>query len=154
MGRIQMIKATSIDRTGFALVTTILIILVLSVLAVGIVWLAATEKQIISAELTHNQSLFSADAGGEAAINFIRLSDLPPQIQDFTTMSVNSVGSTNIAGTQNYDYSCLYANKSARPGWGVDYKDYGYRVLSHGTASRTGESGTRLILSRLFREGY
>ncbi len=142
------------NREGFAMVTTLLMVLVLSVMAVGVVWIATSEKKTVFAESVHVQSLFSADAGSEAGINFIRVSDSPPQIQDFNNMTVRSVGETGIAGSQTYDYSCQYVTKRPRPGWGVEYLDYDYQVMSHGTASRNGESGVQVVVSRLFREGY
>ena len=143
-----------VNREGFAMVTTLLIVLVLAVIAVGVVWLATSEKKTVFAGMVHEQSLFSADAGGEAAINFVRFSDFPPQIQDFGTMSVSIVGETTIVGSQTYEYSCLFETKRPRPGWGVEYADYDYLVLSRGTASIEGESGIQLAVSRLFKEGY
>ena len=59
------------DRDGFALVTTLLILLVLSVIAVGAAWLASSEKRASFAESVHLSAVYSADAGGEAGINFL-----------------------------------------------------------------------------------
>ena len=65
------------------MVTTLLVVLILSVLAVGVAWIAGSEKKTSFAEAVHVRSVFAADAGGEAAINFIRMSDAPPTILDF-----------------------------------------------------------------------
>jgi len=148
------ISPAQTGREGFAMVTTLLMVLVLGVIAVGVVWLSTSEKKTTFAEGVHVSSVFSADAGGEAAINFVRVSDSPPQITDFATNTVRSTATTNIAGSQNYDYDCRYLQKRPKPGWGVEYLDYDYRVLSNGTASREGRSGVQVVVSRLFKEGY
>ncbi len=141
-------------REGFAMVTALLVVLVLSVLAVGAVWLATSEKKTTMAEATHVQSVFSADAGGEAAINFIRVSDAPPQILDFTTMAVRTQPNTSLEGSQEYNYDVNFVRKSPKPGWGVDYLDYDYNVAALGGAGRQGNSGVAVVVSRLFKEGY
>ena len=143
-----------VNREGFAMATTLLIVLVLSILAIAAVWLANTEKRTSFAESVHISSVFSADAGGEAGINFLRLRERPPLIVDFSDMTVRDQGTTLIQGSQNYEYSCRYLAKRPRPGWGIEYLDYDYEVASTGTASQDGRSGVALIASRLFREGY
>jgi Tfp pilus assembly protein PilX len=142
------------DREGFALVTTLLIILVLSVIAVGAAWLASTEKRVSFAEGVHMRATFAADAGGEAGINFLRLVDEPPGILDFSDFRVHSEGTTNVHGSQRYTYDTHYVRKRPRPGWGTNFLDYDYRVVSTGQASTQGETGVELIASRLFKEGY
>lgn len=144
----------TVDREGFALVTTLLMVLVLGVIAVGVVWMANSEKKTSFAEQVHVTSLFSADAGGEAGINFVRIADAPPQIVDFGTMTVGSTGETGISGSQTYEYDCRYIQKRPKPGWGVDYLDYDYRINSHGEASQDGQSNVGVVVSRLFKEGY
>lgn len=144
----------AINREGFAMVTTLLVVLILSVLAVGVAWIASSEKKTSFAETVHIRSVYSADAGGEAAINFIRLSEIPPVVQDFGTRLVRNQGQTNLKDSQTYDYSAFFVRKRPKPGWGMDYLDYDYRINSHGTASRLGESGVELVVSRLYKEGY
>jgi hypothetical protein len=146
--------SAGLGREGFAMVTTLLVVLILSVLAVGVVWMAGSEKKTTFASSVHVQSIFSADAGGEAAINFVRLSDTPPAILDFANMTVRVQGRTALDGTQAYDYNTRFLRKRPKPGWGVDYLDYDYRIASRGTASRAGESSVELVVSRLFKEGY
>ncbi len=142
------------DREGFALVTTLLIVLVLSVLALAVAWLATSEKKISFAEGVHVSSVFSADAGGEAGINFLRLSDSPPHITDFANNQVLGIGETNVMNSQSYEYDAFYRGKSARPGWGVEFMDYDYTLASTGRSSTRGESQVQLVASRLFKEGY
>ena len=142
------------DREGFAMVTTLLIVLVLSVLAVAVAWLASSEKKTSFAEGVHVRSVFSADAGGEAGINFLRLADSPPHITDYSDNSVLNIAETPVLDSQTYEFDCFYSGKSHRPGWGVEFMDYDYRVDSTGRASTKGESNVELIASRLFKEGY
>ena len=148
------ITGPALNREGFAMVTTLLVVLILSVLAVGVAWIAGTEKKTTFAESVHVRSVYSADAGGEAAINFLRMSEIPPVVQDFGTLLVRSQGTTALQGSQTFDYDAFFIRKSPKPGWGMDYLDYDYRIASHGTASRLGESGVELVVSRLYKEGY
>lgn len=141
-------------REGFALVTAVLVVLVLSVLAVGVAWIAGTEKKTTHAESVRVRSLFAADAGGEAGINFIRTSDSPPRIIDFGDNSVRNQGATGLVGSQNYAYEALYLRRVPKPGWGVDYKDYDYRIGADGRAARDGQASVDVVVSRLFKEGY
>ncbi len=155
MSHTEMKTTTSaLDREGFAMVTTILVVLILSVLAVGVAWIASSEKKTTFAEAVHMQSVFSADAGGEAGINFLRMSDTPPPIIDFSTRLVRSQGSTTLQGSQTFEYEAFFLQKRLKPGWGLDYLDYDYLIASEGAASRTGESGVDLVASRLYMQGY
>jgi type II secretory pathway component PulK len=148
------ISRTASSRDGFAMVTALLVVLVLSVLAVGAAWLATSEKKTASAEATHLRSVFSADAGGEAAINFVRTSNTPPQILDFGTMAVRSQATTALEGSQQYNYDVNFNRRAPKPGWGPEYQDFDYRIAALGQASRTGESGVQVVVSRLFKVGY
>jgi hypothetical protein len=141
-------------RDGFAMVTALLVVLVLSVLAVGAAWLARSEKKTTVAEAVHLRSVFAADAGGEAAINFVRTSNLPPQILDFGTMAVRNQTTTTLEGSQQYSYDVNFERKRLKPGWGVDYLDYDYEIGSQGEASRLGQSGVQVVVSRMYKEGY
>jgi hypothetical protein len=141
-------------REGFAMVTTLLVVLILSVLAVGVAWIASSEKKTSFAESVHVRSVYSADAGGEAAINFLRLSETPPYAQNVGTNLVRSQGSTGLKDSQVFDYRVFHEGYSIKPGWGAEYLDWDFRINSHGTASRLGESGVELLVSRLYRAGY
>jgi len=142
------------DRDGFALVTSLLIILVLSLIAVAAVILSGTEKRTSFAESVHNSAVFSADSGGEAAIHFLRLRDSPPKIIDFVDGTVHSENDAPVMGSQEFDFECQYTQKRPKPGWGVNFLDYDYRVESEGRAAAQGRSDVDLVASRLFREGY
>jgi type II secretory pathway pseudopilin PulG len=136
-----------VDREGFAMVTALLVVLVLSVLAVGATWLASSEKKTTVAEALHVRSVFAADAGSEAGINFIRNSESPP-------MRTHSVDETAIEGTQTYSFDAAFDGREIRPGWGDDYFDYDYRIAALGEAGRTGQSGVAVVVARLYKKGY
>ena len=142
------------DREGFALVTSLLIILLLSLIAVGAVILSSTEKRTSFAESVHASAVLSADSGGEAAIHFLRMSDSPPKILDFADFTVRTETDEAVHGSQEFDYGCVFVQKSPKPGWGVMFLDYDYRVDAVGRASARGRSDVDLVASRLFREGY
>ena len=142
------------DREGFAMVTALLVVLVLSVLAVGVVWLAGTEKKTSWAEGVHMQSVFSADAGGEAAINFLRTSETPPIALD-ANQTVRNQASTNLHDSQAYDYTARFLVARPKPGWDpTKYRDFEYEVQTHGTASQSGDSDIEMVVSRLYQIGY
>ncbi len=143
-----------LGRRGFALVTTMLVVLVLSVLALGAAWMASSEKKTTFAEGTHVRAVLSADAGSEAGINFIRVASAPPRISDFGTMTVANQGNTALMGSQSYAYVCRYQTKRPKPGWGMSYLDYDYSIGSRGQASTQGRSDVQVLVSRLFKEGY
>lgn len=147
-------SARSTGREGFALVTTVLVVLILSVLAVAVAFIASAEKKTSFAEGVHVSSVFSADAGGEAAINFLRTSPTPPRIVDFADNTVRDQGTTALHGSQSFDYDTQFLTKRLKPGWGMDYLDYDYQIGSRGTASIKGESAVNVVASRLFKEGY
>ena len=143
------------DREGFALVTSLLIILLLSLLAVAAVILSSTEKQASFAESVHNSAVFSADAGGEAAIHFLRMSDTPPKIVDATDDTVQTVNDEALQGAQEFDVETQFVRRRPKlGGWSPQFVDYDFRIESSGRAAAAGRSDVDLVASRLFREGY
>jgi Tfp pilus assembly protein PilX len=142
-------------REGFALVSALLIILVLSIIGLGAGLLAGSEKRCSFAECVHARALCSADAGGECAINFLRLSADPPLMVDTETRIVNTVAPTTLEGSQQYAYACRYLGQRPKPGWGIEYLDYDYAVDASGASASEGRSDVALVISRLFyQEGY
>ncbi|MHB8078476.1 MAG: hypothetical protein ACYDIE_04400 [Candidatus Krumholzibacteriia bacterium] len=137
-------------REGFALVSALLIVLVLAIIGIGAGLLAKSEKCCSFAECVHARALCSADAGGERAINFLRLSEDPPLVVDTETQVVSTVALTPLEGSQLYAYSCRYVGQRPKPGWGVEYLDYDYAVDASGAAARAGHSDVALVVSRLF----
>jgi Tfp pilus assembly protein PilX len=148
----------SAGREGFATAVTLLIILVLAIIGLGAAWLATTEKKTSFAESVHLSALYSADSGGESAINYLRLVQAPPAYSG-TNRTVRALNQTVLEGSQSYDFTCNLCNNNPLPamspavGWGSEYRYFNYRVTADGWASREGRSAVRLLASRLFRVG-
>lgn len=142
-------------REGFALVTSLLIILLLSLIAVAAVVIATTEKRTSFAESIHASAVFSADAGAESAIHFLRFSDGPPRIVDFASHTVRNQANTILAGDQAFGFRCQMDGPPTGPeSWGTNYRSFNYRIASTGRAAAGGRSDVDLLASRIFREGY
>lgn len=142
-------------REGFALVTAVLVVLVLSVLAVGVAWIAGTEKKTTHAESVRVRSLFAADAGGEAGINFIRTSDSPPLVVSWADNLVRAQGQTVLDGSQSYAYRAQSLGPPRpKAGWGIGYYDFDYRLAADGQSSRDGRASVDVVVSRLYKLGY
>jgi hypothetical protein len=142
------------NRDGFALVTSLLIILVLSLIAVAAVVLSSTEKRSTFAEGVHQTAVFSADAGSESAIHFLRMSDAPPKIFNTADNTVHALSDEPLEGSQEYDVEAQYLRRRPKSGWGTQFVDYDFRIESSGRAAADGRSDIDLVASRLFREGY
>jgi len=142
------------DREGFALVTSLLIILVLSLIAVAAVVLSSTEKRTTFAEGVHATAVFSADAGSEASIHFLRMSDAPPKIIDSADNKVHAMADEPLVGAQEFDTATHYVRRRPKSGWSTQFVDYDFRIESSGRAAADGRSDVDLVASRLFREGY
>ncbi len=145
-------------REGFALVTALLVVLVLSVLAVGVAWIATSEKKTTFAESVHVRSLYSADAGTEAGINLIRMADAPLQGVSFVDNTVHVQADTPLDGSQTYAYATFFDGAAGIPGWSnstnAGYFDYNYHINADGTASRTGRASVDVQVTRVFKKGY
>ncbi|MBD3222271.1 hypothetical protein GF314_13620 [bacterium] len=150
----RMPDRTPLNQDGFALVTSLLIVLVLSVIALAAVMLSSTEKRSTFAEGVHMTAVFSADAGSEAAIHFLRMSDTPPKIIDAADNVVHAVANEALDDLQEFDCEAQYVRRRPKPGWGTQFVDYDFRVESSGRAAADGRSDVDLVASRLFREGY
>lgn len=155
MTRVARGLAADSRREGFALVSALLIVLVLAVIGLGAAWLASGERRCSFADSVHTRALLSADAGGEAAINFLRLSEEPPLVTDYVSLTVQSVGDTPLEGSQDYAYSCRFLGQRPKPGWGIEWLDFEYGVDARGGASTEGRSDVEMIVSKLYyQEGY
>jgi len=141
-------------REGFALVTTLLIVLVLSVLAVGVAWIATSEKKTTFSESVHVRSLYSADAGTEAGINLIRVADTPPQIVSFADSTIHVQPQTPLDGSQTYSYKAYFQGAREKEGWGEGYVDCYYGIDAAGRAAQNGRAGVDVQAVRLFKSGY
>ena len=141
------------DRRGFALVTTLLVVLVLSILAIGIAWLAGSERTTSHADGVHVRSVLAADAGSEAGINFLRVADRPPAMGTADGI-VAETSDITLSGSQSFSFACAFVSQSFRPGWGVEFPNYDYAIQSSGQAAVKGQGFVKVIASRMFQTGY
>jgi Tfp pilus assembly protein PilX len=141
------------DR-GFAMVIALTFLTGLAVVAVIIVAVATMEKRTAFNEYTYTRSFYSADAGSEAAVNWLRFLSSPPGFLDPSKTVYVPAGYTTITPEAKYKYNVTYLRKRHRAGWSKEYLDYEYRVDSDGTSVQDSESQVEVQALRLFKEGY
>lgn len=142
------------NNKGYAMVITLAFITALGLLAAIIVGVASTEKQTTFNETTHTQAFYSADAGGEAAINWLRFQDSPPPDLDGNGHVFVPTGYTPLSTKTDYRYDIEYQGKQWRPGWSHEWKDFRYQIESDGASSQSSEAKVEVQALRLYREGY
>ncbi|MCX5801049.1 MAG: hypothetical protein NTX17_06645 [Candidatus Eisenbacteria bacterium] len=142
------------NNKGIAMVTALAFITCLALLAAIIIAVAISEKKITSNEYAHGRSFYSADAAGEAAINWLRAQSSPPGIVDEDDHVFVPVGYSNLSQDHRYQFRITYLRKTTRPGWGAEYKDFEYNIEAVGASSQESESQIVVQASRLFKEGY
>lgn len=142
------------NNTGYAMVITLAFITALGLLAAIIISVATTEKQTTFNETTHAQAFYSADAGGEAAINWLRFQNTPPPEVDNAAHVYVPTGYTALTSNNDYRYDIAYQGKQYRPGWSHHYKDFRYQIESDGASTQNSEAAVEVQALRLYREGY
>ncbi len=133
--------------------TAVLVVLVLSVLAVGVAWIAVLRAEVRLRRAGPHASILAADAGTEAGIHFLRVADVPPAVTG-AGGAIMSTGTITLQGSQSFEFACLYEGRSFRPGWGVEYPDFDYSIRATGYASARGEGHASVLASRMFKMGY
>lgn len=142
------------DQRGSAMVLAIGVLAVLGVLAIVILAVVIGEKRTESSEYAHDRAFHSADAAGEAGVNWIRGQLSPAALVDTLSNVRLSTGVENIATDHRYEYNVRYVTKQFRPGWSVEYKDYTYTVSTTGTSAQQSQAALDVNATRLYREGY
>jgi Tfp pilus assembly protein PilX len=142
------------NERGSALVLAIGVLAILALLAVIVVSIASSEKWTEFAEYTHQRAFYSADAAGEAGLNWIRLQPNPPAIIDANNNVFVAGGFTPLSGDHNYKFDVQYVRKRFRAGWSLEYKDYEYAIDAEGASAKQSEAAIDIQALRLFREGY
>jgi hypothetical protein len=143
-----------VDERGSALVLALVALGGLALLAIIVVSVATSGKWTEFREYTHTRAFYSADAGGEAALNWIRFQDTPPAILDGESNVFVAGSYTPLSGDHEYKYNVQFARKRFRPGWSVEYKDYEYLIKADGASAQQSESVIELRAMRLYQEGY
>jgi hypothetical protein len=146
--------ATLNNNRGAALIVTLMMIAGLTIIAGVIVAVTATDKKVGLNESTHMRSFYAADAGGEAAVNWLRIQNSPPGFLDPTKHVYLGSGMQDLGHNHKYDFDVQYVRKRLRPGWSHEYKDFDYTVEAQGESVNKSTSELELRTSRLFKEGY
>jgi hypothetical protein len=142
------------NEDGYAMVMALSFVTALALLAAIIVGVATTEKQTTANETTHTRAFYSADAGGEAAINWLRFQNTPPAKLDNDGHVFVPTGYTPLSYKDDYRYDVQYQGKRWRPGWSHEYKDFQYEIESDGSSTQNSEASVEVQALRLYREGY
>ena len=139
---------------GSAMVLTLAVVAGLALLAMIVVSIATSAKWTEFSEYTHSRAFYSADAAGEAAINWIRFQPSPPSILDAQNRVFVAGGMTALSANHNYQFDVQFVRKRFRPGWSLEYKDYEYLIDADGASAQSSEAAIEVRVTRLFREGY
>jgi len=136
------------------MVVMLVFITCMALLAVIIVSVSITEKKTILNEYTSMRSFNSADAGTEAAVNWLRIRPFPPDMVDANRHVFVPQDYTELSDDHKYQFEITYDRKRIRPGWGTQYKDFEYDIVGMGESRQGSESEVALHAQRLFKEGY
>ncbi len=142
------------DERGSALVLAMGVLVVLTGIALIIVALAVSNKKSEFATVTQNRAFYSADAAGEAGINWVRTQLNPPGLLDGQNHVYIAAGYVPLTTDQNYKFDVAYVRKHFRPGWSLEYKDFEYRIDAGGTSVQQSEAAIEVGALRLYKEGY
>lgn len=147
-------RAALADERGSALILAIGSLVVLAAIAVVIVSIAVSEKKSQFATYTHSRAFYSADAAGEAGINWIRMQLSPPGLLDAQKNVFVAGGFTALSTDHSYKYDVRFVRKHFRPGWSLEYKDFEYLIEADGASVQQSEAAIEVSAMRLYKEGY
>lgn len=139
---------------GAAMVLAMGVLAVLAVLALVVVAIVMGEKRTALSDYSTSRSFYSADAATEAGVNWLKLQSVPAAIIDTASNVFVANTYTSLSSDHRYKFSVQYVDKRMRPGWSVEYKDYGYTIVATGASAQASESGINVGATRLYREGY
>ena len=145
------------NESGFAMVVAMAFVLGLGLLAVIVMTVASTEKNTSFNEYTYTRSFYAADAGGESAINWLRIQGSPPGLLDPQNHVFVPTGYIDLDTNKldhKYKFDVTYILKRPRAGWSTEYMDFEYQIDSDGASVGDSESGVEVNARRLFKEGY
>jgi Tfp pilus assembly protein PilX len=142
------------DERGSALLLSIGVLVILAVIAVVIVSIAVSEKKAQFSTFTQSRAFYSADAAGEAGINWIRIQPGPPSIVDAANHVFVAGSYIPLSTDHSYKYDVTFVRKHFRPGWSLEYKDFEYLIDADGTSVQQSQAGIAVNATRLFKEGY
>lgn len=142
------------NERGAALVLALTVLTVLALMALLAGSIVVTEMRTDASGYSASRSFYSADAATEAGVNWIRQQLIPAAAVDSLNDVVVNNAYTTLKDSNRYRFNIQFLRRSHRPGWGIEYKDYEYRVDATGASAVAGEAGCQLGVTRLYREGY
>lgn len=143
-----------INNEGYAMVLALVFITALALLAGIIVAVSTSEKQTAFNDYTYSRAFYSADAGGEAAINWLLLSTSKPDLLDTLNTVFVPAGYDTLSNDHLYKHNITEVGQAHRAGWGTEWYDFEYEVESEGSSVAQASSDLELHVLRLYREGY
>ena len=111
-------RSTLNNESGFAMVVALSFVLGLGLLAVIVMAVSSSEKTTAFNEYTYTRSFYAADAGGEAAINWLRIQGSPPGLLDGNNHVHLPSGYANLNNYKDdhkYKFDITYLRKRLRP---------------------------------------
>lgn len=147
-------RTQTLDQHGSAMVLAIVVLAVIAVIALVVVSISSSEKWTQFANYTQSRAFYSADAAGEAGVNWIRTQPSPPDILDANNRVFVAGGFTALSSDHQYKYDVQFVRARFRPGWSLEYKDYEYMIEADGISAKQSEAAIEVRAVRVFREGY
>ena len=148
-------KIRLMNNDGYAMVLAMIFLTALALLAGIIISVSTSEKKTAFNEYTYSRAFYSADAGGEAAVNWLRLSNTPPGFLDAQKNVFIPAGYDTLSSDHLYKHEIKFIGTRARYGWDpTQYLDFEYSIDSQGASVAEAESELELRALRLFKLGY
>jgi Tfp pilus assembly protein PilX len=145
---------TRSNERGSAMVMALGALVILAVVAIVAIALVVAEKRTAFSDYTGSRSFYSADAAGEAGVNWLKHQYSPAAVVDGSNHVIVNNAYTTIGNQNGYKFDVTYVRKRYRPGWSVEYKDYEYRVDASGQSAQQASAAIEVHGTRLYREGY
>ncbi len=153
------------NERGSALVMAMFFILALSLTATIITWVASSERRTSHNEYAYTRAFYSSDAGSEAALNWIRMQQVPPAPvvvqgqnlyvkKDSSYIYIQSDHKYRADVRQKVDPNTGRAIRRHRPGWDSSWMDFEYVVDSYGESASNSSTHIEVQAARLFRLDY
>ncbi len=155
------------DEQGFALVVTLLILALLTVMGTAAINTTSFELKISGNERMARQRFIVADSGWKQAGPFLNGLNGPPDAVNMSTNDYNTVrnfgnggdGTTNddfsanpdgTIGSMPYWYRVVYESDARAPGFSSGYRQFQYGV----TSNANGEAQVSTQVQKVFKVGY
>jgi hypothetical protein len=142
------------SERGSTMVLALGVLAVVAVIAIVVMSIVIAEKRASSSQYANNRAFYSADAAGEAGVNWLRANGSPPALVDTSSAVRLPSGYIALGDDHLYDFGVDYVGKRFRPGYSTDCKDYIYRIEAVGKSARQSNAELEFNATRMYREGY